>query len=206
MATASHSRTMQIGNKIFQRTETLTADTSAGYGGSDAPITLVAGSAVSSWVKTDANTAAGDVAAASPIATGKVDVYWTSGTGGIRYGVDCTRTTNSLALDGGTGTDFPSNGDTTVVVSQQMQVNITIDGDLASAVGLYADVWCHVDCQDVSSNSIRAVELQADEFDGWDSEMAENPYTGAIITKAMISNGTTTAGTFEAAVLQDSTP
>lgn len=188
---------------VFQRSETLTANNANVYGGTDSPIDLPAGSAGSSWVKTDANTAACNVATASPIATGKVDVYWDLG---VRYGVDCVRSTDALALDGGAGTDFPANAEDTIIVSQQQQVNIAIDGDLADAVGLWSDVLCHVDLQDADGHSIRAVTLQADEFDGWDSEMEVNPYTGDPITKARISNGSIVAGTFQAAVLQDSTP
>ena len=64
----------------------------------------------------------------------------------------------------------------------------------------------HITFHDVSNNVIRAVKLEEDEPDCWDSDMAENPYTGAIITHAHYSNGTIVAGTLSIAVLQDSTP
>jgi hypothetical protein len=150
-------------------------------------VVLTQPSAVTSWVKTDADTAAGDVAAGSPVATGKVDVWWN---GGMRYGVDCVRTTNTLALDGGTGTDFPANGNTTVVVANQQQVNVSIDGDLASIVGVVATVPAHVHFQDATGGSVRALTLVANEPDMWDSNKATNPYTGNPITKAMVTNGT----------------
>jgi len=187
MPTGNHTESLSIGGRLMQRNVDLSADNDAGYGGASAPITLVAPSAVSSWVKTDADTAAGDVAAGSAIATGKVDVYWD---GGLRYGVDCVRTVNALTLDGGTGDDFPASADTTVVVANQQQVNVSIDGDLAEAVGVSATVPAHVDFQDADDDSICPLTLVANEPNMWDSNQATNIYTGDPITKAMVSNGT----------------
>jgi len=203
MPSGSHSESCQVGSLVFNRAVNKTADNATIYGDSTSPITLVAGSAGSSWVKTDADTAACDVAAASTVDTGKVDVYWDLG---IRYGVDCVRTVDALALDGGEGTDFPANAEDTIIVANQQQVNVSLDGDLAEIVGVKSTVRAHADFQDVSDNSIRAIELQADEPDIWDSDKAANPYTGEPITKAMVSNGTIVAGTFSVGVLQDSTP
>jgi hypothetical protein len=187
MGAGSHSESLTLGGRSLTRTISTTADNDSMAGGTASPIALVLPSAVSSWVKTDADTAAGNVAAGSPVATGKVDVYWD---GGLRYGVDCVRSTNALALDGGTGTDFPANADTTVVVANQQQINVSIDGDLAALVGILATCPAHMDCQDASSHSIRALTLYANQPDLWDSNMAVNPYTGDPITKAMTSNGT----------------
>lgn len=184
---ATHTESLSIGGRLMQRSIDVTNDNESFYGTVSAPISLVAPSAVSSWVKTDADTAAGDVAAGSTVATGKVDVYWN---GGLRYGVDCTRTSNSLALDGGTGTNFPESADTTVVVANQQQVNVSIDGDTAGAVGVLATVPSHVDFQDASSDSICPLTLIANEPNMWDSHQATNIYTGDPVTKAMVSNGT----------------
>jgi hypothetical protein len=63
-------------------------------------ITLPAAKAVTAWVKTDANTAAGNLPAGHGFTDGKFDVYWT---GGKRYGMDATIVTNALTLDGGAG-------------------------------------------------------------------------------------------------------
>ena len=187
MAVGNHTESLSIGGRIMQRNVNLTADNDAGYGGASAPIELAVPSAVTSWVKTDADQAAGDVAAESDVADGLVDVYWN---GGMRYGVTADRTSNSVTFDGGTGDDFPESADVTVVCVNQKQVNVSIDGDLASAVGVLATVPAHADFQDAAGDSIRAVELTANEPDMWDSEEATNPYTGDPITKAMVSNGT----------------
>lgn len=200
MGAGSHSESMTLGGRSLNRVISTTADNDTLLGGTASPISLILPSAVSSWVKTDANTAAGNVAAGSNVATGKVDVYWD---GGLRYGVDCTRTVNALALDGGTGTDFPASADTTVVVANQQQVNVTIDGDLAALVGFLATVPAHADCQDTSSNSIRAFSLAANEPDIWDSSKSTNLYTGAVITKAKMSNGTLAWVTATAYVVGD---
>ena len=76
MPTGNHTESLSIGGRLMQRNVDKTADNDAGYGGASAPITLVTPSAATSWVKTDADTAACDVAAGSGIATGVVDVYW----------------------------------------------------------------------------------------------------------------------------------
>lgn len=200
MGVGTHTESLTVGSRLMQRTVDKTADNETLIGGAASPVTLTQPSAVTSWVKTDANTAAGDVAAGSPVATGKVDVWWS---GGMRYGVDCTRTTNSLALDGGTGTDFPASANTTVVVANQQQVNVSIDGDLAALVGVLATVPAHADFQDAAGDSIRALSLDANEPDMWDSDMATTPYTGDPITKAMVTNGTLAWVTSTAYVVGD---
>lgn len=186
MGAGSHSESITLGGRSMTRTVSTSGDNDTLLGGTASPITLSLPSQVSSWVKTDANTAAGNVEAASAIVTGKVDVYWS---GGVRYGVDCTRTVNALALDGGAGTDFPANADTTVVVAQQQQVNVSLDGDMAVLVGVMATCPAHIDMQDAAGDSIRAFSLAANEPDMWDSNKASNPYTGDPITKAMVSCG-----------------
>ena len=61
MAVGNHTESLSIGGRIMQRNVDLTADNDAGYGGASAPIELAVPSAVTSWVKTDADQAAGDV-------------------------------------------------------------------------------------------------------------------------------------------------
>lgn len=218
MPSGTHSETLQVSGTVFTRTKNLTADNASAYGDATSPITLAAGKTVTSWVKTDADTAACDLPSGHGYTDGKFDVYSSAGVL-YRYGVDGTIATNALTLDGGTApaysSGFPDTATSGVIVCKQQQVNVGIDGDNASLVGFWADAICHVDCQDVSSNSIRAFSMAAEEADCWDSEsgidpdtgeIGVNPYTGNPITKVLISNGTTTAGTFKAVVLQDSTP
>lgn len=187
MGIGNHTETITVGGRLMQRNVDKTGDNETLVGGTASPITLENGSSASSWTKSDADTAACDVASGSPITTGVVDVYWA---GGVRYGVDCTRTINALALDGGTGDNFPDSSDATVVVAQQQQINVSIDGDLAMIVGVLTTVPSHVDFQDATGDSIRALSMVANEPDMWDSSMSTNPYTGDPIVKAMASNGT----------------
>ena len=189
MGVGNHTESLSVGGRLMQRNVDLSADNEGLYGGAAAPITLVVGEPATSWVKTDADTAACNIGAGHGWGNGAhvVDVYWDVGT---RYGVDINVTTNALALDGGAGTDFPANAEDTCVVVIQQQVNVAIDGDRAEAVGVSSTVPAHVDFQDASSDSIRALSLVANEPDMWDSDMATNVYTGDPITKALVSNGT----------------
>lgn len=210
MPSGTHSSSCQIGSAVNSRTVTKTADNANTYGDATVPIVLAAGMLATDWVKTDADTAACNLPAGHGYgASATVDVFDAATGECYRYGVTATITTNAAALEGGTaptgGSGFPANG-TSCIVCKQQQVNLNIDGDLAEMVSVKTNETAHVDFQDASSHSIRALTLQADEPDNWDSDMAENPYTGDPITKAMISNGTATAGTFTCSVLQDSTP
>ena len=100
-------------------------------------VTLLAGKPVTAWVKTDANTAACNFAAGHGQTDGLFDVYWS---GGYRYGVTGTITTNALALDGGTGTDFPASATENIVVCKQQIINKAIDGDNVAIIGFAIDV------------------------------------------------------------------
>lgn len=188
MGLGNHTESLSIGGRLMQRNVDLTADNDAGYGGSSAPISLTAPKLATNWVKTDADTAACDIPTGHGWGNGAhtVDVFWDVG---CRYGVTATVTTNAVALEGGTGTDFPANGEATAVLAIQQQVNVSIDGDLAKAVGVLATVRAHVMFEDASSDLIRALELQPNEPDMWDDQMTTNPYTGDTITKAMVTNG-----------------
>lgn len=103
----------------------------------DVEVTLAAAKSVSSWVKTDANTAACNLASGHGQTDGKFDVYWS---GGRRYGVDGTIATNALSLDGGSGDDFPASATTGVVVCKQTKINAAIDGDNVSLIAFCIDV------------------------------------------------------------------
>ena len=118
---------VNIGGSELAKEITKTADHPNPYAG----IVLAGGKAASSWVKTDADTAACNLAGGHGYSTGKMDVYWTSGTTGLehRHDVDVTVTGDALALDGGSGDDFPATDDTTVVVCTHQQINTAIDGD-----------------------------------------------------------------------------
>lgn len=212
MGSGSHSETFQVGNTVFVRTVNKTADNSNVYGDATSPITLAAGATVTDWVKTDADTAACNLPSGHGFSSGKFDVYTSAGVC-LRFGVDGTVATNALTLDGGTipavpagGAGFPDSATTGIICCPQQQINASIDGDSAVLVGIEADVIGHADFQDADGDSIRELSLAADDADCWDEDKATNPYTGDPITKVMVSNGTTTAGTISIAVLQDSTP
>lgn len=185
----NHTESLSVGGRLMQRSVDKAGDNQTLVGGTAAPVTLTAPKLATSWVKTDADTAACDIPAGHGWGDGahNVDVFFAAG---MRYGVVGTVSTNAVALEGGTGTDFPASADTTCVVALQQQVNVSIDGDLAKLVGVNATVPAHVTFEDASSDVIRALTLAANEPDMWDDEKATNPYTGDPITKAMVTNGT----------------
>jgi hypothetical protein len=200
MATGTLALVMQIGGAQISKNIQETGDHSNNY----ESITLAAGKAASSWVKTDANTAACNLATGHGYTSGKADVYWT---GGMRYDVDMTVTVDALALDGGVGDDFPDSESTDVVVCKVQQINTAIDGDEIQMVGINSTVRGSVHFEDAAGDSIKQIELLGNiPYTWYQSTGDASPLTGDPITVCYASNGTTTAGTLDILSLEDSTP
>lgn len=173
-------------------------------GGGNREITLPVGYSVTDWVKTDGDTAAGNVSAGHALVDGLADVYWT---GGCRYGVTIDVTTNAIALDGGAGDDFPASASVDVVVSQQVQVDFPVDGDDLKAIVVTCDQECHFDFQESDNTSIYQDTLAADaEWDWFLSSGVANELTGDATGHIMVSNASATdEATFVVAFVYDST-
>lgn len=160
--------------------------------------TLAVAKALSSWVKTDANTAAGNLTTGHGLTTGTYDVYWT---GGARFDVAATITVDAVALDGGSGTDFPANGNTTVVLAPQTPFNVSIDGDNLSIVG----IKLHYDStsvasagrvlfEDAANDDILDLELVGNVPQVWDVYGGSaNPFAGDPITHGKASHANTSS-------------
>lgn len=204
MATGTLAIVGSIGGVTIQQTISETGDHPNVYGDGQTMIALAAGKAATDWVKTDANTAACNLAGGHGYSSGKVDVFWT---GGMRYDVDMVVTVNALALDGGSGTDFPANGNLTVVVCTHQQINAAIDGDEIQLLIVNSSTRAHLHFEDASSDVIRDQELLGNQ--PWtyaQSSGDASPLTGDPITVCYASNGTTTAGVLTILSLEDSTP
>lgn len=163
--------------------------------------TIAAGKAVTSWVKTDADTADCTLPGSHGYTNGKFDVYWTvGGTPGRRYGVDGTISTNALALDGGTGDDFPASSTTGIVVCKRTRVDIAITGSNVQFLAIVMDhsldttARGHADIQDSGGTELAATLTHSKEAGGmnyvYDIYNGEtNPITGDVIEVAYLSNG-----------------
>lgn len=204
---AQYGLTVSLGGVSIQKTINRTGDHANAY-----EVTLPVAWPVSAWVKTDLDTAAGNLAGGHGQTTGVYDVYWT---GGARYGVNVTVTTNALALDGGTGTDFPATADATVVVCKQVSISTAIDGD---NVALLACSLEYVDpaatsrgrilFEDAALDDIATLTLAANAPLVYDvTGGATNVFTGDPITSGKAShNNTAYAATLKLLSLEDSTP
>ncbi len=211
MASMQLSGSVSGGGVQIQSGVTRSADNVAGY-----DPTLAAGKDVTSWVKTDADTAACNLPGGHGYSNGNFDVYWTeAGVQKVRYKVPGVITVNALALDGGSGDNFPASATTGIVVTKQSQLNINIDGDNLAAIGIQlalasqeATTPGHITFYDVDDNPILSLLLKANVKKEWDiTGGATNDFTGAAITYALASNGSSTASaTFKAVVAQDISP
>lgn len=186
--------------------------TRTGDGGIGVEPVLAVAQSLSSWVKTDADTAAGNLGGGHGLSTGTFDVYWT---GGARFDVACTITVNAVALDGGTGTDFPATANSTVVLAPQTAFNVAIDGDSLSILGMklvYSDQATasagRVLLEDAANDDIASVELVGNLPQVWDIEGgSDNPFTGDVITHGKGSHANTSStATLKIAGIVDATP
>lgn len=194
------------GGLSVQKTITRTAETAGAF---DVPIP--AAKALTSWVKTDANTGGGNLAGGHGQTDGKFDVYWD---GGKRIGMDGTISTNALALDGGAGDDLPASANATVRVCKQVVINTPIDGDAIVIIGISLEhpvqngVVGHIDMLDSGPASIFSMALEANVPFPCDVEGgAANVFTGnpIVVTHASQSD-TTTEAKLKIMVLLDPTP
>lgn len=208
MPNAQFSITLSTGGVTIQKTINRSAD--SGIPPHD--ITLPAAKAVTEWVKTDANTAGCNLPSGHGYADGNFDVYWT---GGARYGVPGTISTDALSLDGGSGTDFPASADLTVVVCRQVSINTFIDGDALKIIGVsleYPDTNStkigRVDMLDSGPASVEALSLVANNPQVFDIEGgASNVFSGNPIAAMTAShNDTSNAARLKVIGIQDSTP
>lgn len=187
---------------------------------SDGPIGLEtsvsAGKTVTSWVKTDANTAACDLPGGHGYSNGNFDVFWSSGgTNYVRYGVPGTISTNALSLDGGAGDDFPASATSGVVVCRQVAASVLVDGDNTKILAIVAESTdpastsvASVTLVDAAADIIAQVDLVANIPQVWDiAGGSANPFTGDVIVSALIGNGSASESlTIKVIGMQDATP
>ena len=195
------------GGSSIQKTINRTGDSNV-----VAEVTLPVACPLSSWVKTDADTAAGNLAGGHGQTSGTYDVFWT---GGRRYGVDVTITTNAVALDGGSGTDFPASANATVTIVKQTVINVAIDGDAVSIAGFsleYTDASLasagQLTLKDSGAADIAHLDLVGGAPVVYDiTGGATNPFTGNPIVVAYGSQANSTyTATLKILALVDSTP
>ena len=208
MAQGSYGVSVSIGGISVQKSVVRTADHPNPY-----EVTLAAAKGpLTAWVKTDANTAAGNLPASHGYSNGTFDVYWT---GGKRLDVPGTIATNALSLDGGSGDDFPATADATVVVCRQVQINTAIDGDAVkiAAIALeYTDSTAvsrgRLLFEDAAGDDIASINLTGNAPLIYDVEGGvTNPFTGDPITVCKASHeNTSLSATLKVVTLEDSTP
>ena len=152
--------------------------------------------------RTDNNTGVVTLPANHGIVNGKIDLYWA---GGIRYGMDGIVTVNALAIDLGAGDNLPDD-ESAVIVSNQVAIDVDVDGDLLAALAAACPTRAHLDFQDDADASLLAVEIAAGEVYEWhaDSEVT-NPLAGDVVASLKASNGEATAATLKVGILYDST-
>ena len=197
MPTATITQAASIGGISISGTASRTASGQISH-----QVTAPAGKTVTDWAKTDADTAACNLPDDHGYSTGTFDVYWS---GGVRYGVPGTVSSNALTLDGGAGTDFPASATTGVIVSNRVEINVDFDADDAEIVMVHSSLRGHIDWQDSGDATLDAAELAAGEVWQWlNGSGITNPLTGNAVDKAFVSSGSTSDSTIKLGVLYDS--
>ena len=212
MPSATKNITASFGGKGFSND----LGSASGDGEQNLAVTLPVGKLASAWVKTDADTAACNLAASHGIVTGKVDVYFAAGS---RYGVDAIVTVNAIALDGGTGTDFPASAAVDVVIAQQVTITFPVVYSVLKYLALVLSNTSDTaakgsaDIQTSGPASIVRYTLTTDKTSGGLSRIFDvsggdtNPLsTSTSATIRASQNSTTYAATLYAYALTDVTP
>ena len=118
----------------------------------------------------------------------KVDLYDTAGAV-VRYGLDATVAGNDVTLDGGEGDALPAQG-AAVVVSVQVTLDVTFDGDNLVMIGAQAERRSHLQFVDAGGATLEAVELGAGEAWAWVADTgAANPLSGNAVAAVKASCG-----------------
>lgn len=206
MPNGTYGTTVDAGGVSISKAVTVTTDSASGL-----EVTLPVAHAISSWVKTDADTAAGNFTAGHGQTDGTYDVFWT---GGQRVGVGVTITTNAAVFEGGTGTDFPANGTTTVTCCKQVAISCALDGDEAELVALSLEYTTasaasagYLNFLSAAPASIETVNIIGNTPQVWTGSAAQAKFTGDPIASLTASHANATlAGTLKIIIMQDSTP
>lgn len=172
-------------------------------------VALPAAKPLTAWVKTDDNTAGGNLPAGHGQTNGKFDVYWD---GGERFDMDGTIVGDALTLDGGSGDNFPASANATVRVFKQQTINTAIDGD-AVQLGVLAIEYLAASTQrgrllfeDAAGDDIASIELAGNVPQAIGVGLT-NPLVGDPITVCRASHSDpVNAATVKIATLEDSTP
>lgn len=211
MPSGTYALSVQAGGVSIQRTLVRTGDGQIGV-----EISLPAGAAVSDWVKTDADTAAGNLTGGHGLSNGTYDFHWyESGVYKNRYAVPVTIATNALTIDGGSGDDFPATATSGIVMTTRVSINVLIDGDelellaiVAESTDLASTADAHILFEDAAGDDITELDLAANEPRVYDvAGGATNPFTGDIIVSAKASCGSSSAAlTLKIVGVYDATP
>lgn len=145
--------------------------------------------------------------------TETVDLYWS--TSNLRYGMTASAVNATQAtLSDGTGDTLPS-VNTSVVATEQVEINTQIDGDNIQILGIVAEYTdenstskAHIDMQDSGNATIEEIDLTANQPRIYDITGGDtNVFTGNPITHSYASNGDSSANaTLKILSLEDSTP
>lgn len=206
MPSGTYGTTVSAAGVSIAKSVIVTTDSASGL-----EVTLPVAHAVGTWLKSDADTATGTLTALHGQTDGTYDVFWT---GGQRVGVGVTIVTNAATFEGGTGTDFPANGTTTVVCCKQVVISAALDGDEAELVALsleYTDATAasagYLDFISAAPASIEVVNIIGNTPQVWTGSAAQAKFTGNPIASLTASHANTTlAGTLKIVIMQDSTP
>lgn len=129
--TATQNTTVTIAGITTAGTITRTASGSASQ-----DTTLATAKTGTLSVRTDNDTGTITLDPNHGLTTGTYDVYWTvGGVNGARYGMTATITTNSAAIDAGTGDNLPI-ATSPVVLAPRVTLDMDFSGSLVKAIAI----------------------------------------------------------------------
>jgi len=149
-----------------------------------------------------------DMADGYVIGDGEIaDVYWTVlDVLYVKYGATVALAGDTVTLTGGEGADFIDSVGLAMVVTEQVLIDIDVDGDKINMIAAESDQTSHVEFLEAGPASIAGVKLLANEAWTWllNGEYT-NPLAGSVVVQVEASCGNAdTAASLKIGILYNS--
>ncbi len=143
--------------------------------------------------RTDADTGVVTMTTGHGLTTGRMDVYWSTGS---RYGMTGTVTVDSIAIDGGAGDDLPTNLTNLTLIAPTSEP-VALTGSNLVALGVNFPQGGTAVFANSGNTTIAAVTRTSTNtsYVWTSSDGGTNPLAGGTVAKVFLSSGAIVAST-----------
>lgn len=183
---STYNRTLKYGSLSFNASATIESPLATPWS-----VTLGTAKPGTLTTRTDDDTGTVTMTGGHGLSTGRMDVYWATGS---RYGMTGTVTVNSIAIDGGAGDNLPI-ATTALTLIAPTSEPVTLTGDNCVSLGVNCPAGGRVVFADASNATIFAVPERSTTNTSyvWTSgDGGTNPLAGGAVAKVFLSQPSST--------------